>query len=457
MTHAPSVLVVDDEAVLREELAQFLRDRGCSVDATGDGAEACRRIRARDFDVVVCDIRMPDTGGLEVLGEVKRWSPRTGVILITAYSSVRSAVEAFHTGASDYVVKPIVFEDILTKVQRLVEYGQLAAENRYLRKVMEDRHAFGQIVARSAAMEQVFALIRRVAPLDSTVLVSGESGTGKELVARVVHENSPRQRGPFAPINCGAIAPGLFESALFGHVKGAFTGAHQDQDGVFRAARGGTLFLDEIATLSLDLQTKLLRVLEEKKVLPVGGMRLQETDVRLVAATNQDLERAVEKGQFRSDLFYRLNVFPVHLPPLRERTEDIPPLVDHFIGRFNAELGLAVQGVERDAMANLFGYPWRGNVRELQNVIQRAMILCEGTMLTARELPPWHGPGSALDDLPMQEALKVFEREFIERTLRRHRTRHEAAKALGFSTTTLWRRMRDLGLAADSDDEPVEN
>ncbi len=447
-----SVLVADDECVFREELVAYFAGIGWEVEPARDGSEALARIRERDFDVVVTDLRMPGADGIAVLEEVHRRAPETGVILLTAYSTVRTAVEAFRQGAADYVVKPVVLADVRHRAERLVEHRRATAENRYLRKFLDARFEFEGIVGRSAPMRKVLDLVRRVAPLDSTVLILGESGTGKERVARAIHEGSSRKGGPFLAINCGAVPEALFESTLFGHVRGAFTGAEGEQEGLFRAARGGTLFLDEIATVPIELQSKLLRVLEERHVLPVGATRPVTTDVRLVAATNEDIDAAVEAGRFRSDLFYRLNVFPIRLPPLRERVEDIPDLIDHFVRRFNVDLGLDVHGIERDALADLAAYRWKGNVRELQNVIQRAMILCEGSILTRREFPALSISMGPDDDLPLAEAIRRFERAYIERTLGRlGGNRQETARNLHISPTTLWRRIRDLGIDRGED------
>ena len=442
-----SVLVADDEVVFREELVAYLAGHGWEVETAGDGAGALSRIRERAFDVVITDLRMPGADGMAVLEEVHRWSPDTGVVLLTAYSTVRTAVDAFRRGAADYVLKPVVFEDVLHRAQRIVEYRRATAENRYLRKFLAARFEFEGIVGRSAPMRKVLDLVRRVAPLESTVLILGESGTGKERIARAIHEGSARRDGPFLAVNSGAVPEPLFESTLFGHVRGAFTGAEGEHEGFFRAARGGTLFLDEVATVPFDLQAKLLRVIEERHVLPVGATKPVSTDVRLVAATNEDIDAAVEAGRFRSDLFYRLNVFPIRLPPLRERVEDIPDLIDHFIRQFNIELGLSVHGIERDALGDLAAYRWKGNVRELQNLVQRAMILSDGRILTRHDFPALSAAIGLEDDLPLAEAIRRFERGYIERTLERHGgNRQETARNLRISPTTLWRRVRDLAI-----------
>lgn len=441
MTRHRRVLLADDEAVLRGELAAFLEEEGWRVDEACDVAEANSRIRATDFDIIISDLQVPGGGGLAVLKEARRWSPSAGVIFISASPSVRSAVGALSGGGDGYLVKPVMFQDVLTQMNRLVEHRSLTAENRYLRQYLEgclDR--FGELVGDSAPMRAVFEGIRRVAPLDSTVLIQGESGTGKELVSRLVHKSGPRSEGPFIPVHGRAVPSGLLESRLFGHARDAFTGTGSNQDGLVRAARGGTLFLDEISTLDLDLLAKLMRVFEEGKATPVGSTRPFDVDVRLVVATDQDLHALALEWRSREDLHDLLDVDPIKLPPLRERVEDIPLLISQFVQRFNTELGLGSLGDQRDGLTR---HPWEGSVRELANVIQRAMTLCDADLLTT---PPWHGADSSLEDRSLAAALGEFERGYIERAIARHRSRQETASALGISRTTLWRRIRELGL-----------
>jgi two-component system response regulator PilR (NtrC family) len=369
----PSILVVDDEAASRESLADVLTDEGYQVGVACDGAAAVELLENNDFELVITDLRMPNLDGVSLLQRVRQLRPQTLVILMTAYASVETAVEALREGAHDYMIKPLVYEDVLMKIGRLLEQRQLAWQIQHLRREVESRFDFETLVGQSAAMKEIGARVRKVAPTDSTVLISGESGVGKEVVARLVHRLSRRGDRIFLPVNCGAIPEALLESQLFGHLRGAFTGAVTGQEGLFQRARSGTIFLDEIGDLPLGLQVKLLRVLEAKEVLPVGATDAVKVDVRIVAATNRDLEQSCAANEFREDLYYRLNVFGIDIPPLRERREDIPLLIDFLVRRHNTDMNRHFKGVENAAMKLLVGMPWKGNVREQKLDIERGI------------------------------------------------------------------------------------
>ncbi|MCP4200359.1 MAG: sigma-54-dependent Fis family transcriptional regulator [bacterium] len=354
-----------------------------------DSVGAARSVLAEDsFDLILCDIMMPDGSGLDLLKEIKE-SPaaETAVIMMTAYSSTKSAIEAMKLGAYDYVPKPFDVDELKVIIEKAVERNQLLAENVYLRKELEQKYGFSNIIGRSGRMQEIFALIERVSRTTSTVLVQGESGTGKELIARAIHFASPRSQTRFLSINCGALPETLLESELFGHERGAFTGAVKDKKGLFREADKGTLFLDELGEMSTSMQVKLLRVLQEKKVRRVGGHEEEPVDVRIIAASNQDLEGLVEAGEFREDLYYRVNVIPIEIPPLRHRREDIPLLVDFFIKKYASEMGIETERVDLDAMHLLESYRWPGNVRELENVIERALALTTGGSIGVQDIP----------------------------------------------------------------------
>ena len=365
-----TILVVDDESVARHSVAEVLQEEGYQVHQAADGPAALQALEELDLDLVLCDLRMPGSDGLSVLKMARERYPQTMFMLMTAHGSVATSVEALRLGAQDYLLKPLLFEDVLHKVDRLLTHKQQAWEIQILRREVNQDADFERLVGRSPAMQEVLGLIEKVAPTNATVLLTGESGTGKEVVARLIHAHSAQKDNVFLPINCGAIPETLLESQLFGHTKGAFTGATGSQEGLFQRARGGTIFLDEIGEMPLSLQVKLLRVIEEKEVLPLGATNPLKVDVRILAATNRNLKQEVEKGQFREDLYYRLNVIGLSLPPLRDRREDIPLLVEYLVQRNNRELKEAYNGVDNQAMKLLMSLPWRGNVRELDNVLE---------------------------------------------------------------------------------------
>ena len=445
-----AILVVDDEPGIRESLAEVLRDAGHVVEVAVDGTSALAALEVHDFSLVITDLRMPGADGLAVLRRAREIAPQTVVLVMTAHASVETAVDALRSGATDYILKPVLFDDLLAKVGRLLEYRQLLWQTQVLRQQVEGHYEFDQMVRKSAAMQEVFTLIRKVGPTQSNVLITGESGTGKEVVARALHHFSQVGSRIFLPVNCAAIPENLLESQLFGHVRGAFTGAVTAQEGLFSRARGGTIFLDEIGDLPLGLQSKLLRAIEAKEILPVGSTQPLTIEVRLIAASNQDLPHMVAEGRFREDLFYRLNVVNIHLPPLRERREDIPALVEYLVRRHNREMKRLYRGVDNATLKLLMSQPWKGNVRELDNVIEHAMILGEGDWITLPDLPrSLRENGEVLppvgDDL--RDAMHAYERIHIESVLRRTRhDKHKAADALGLSLSSLYRKLNELGI-----------
>ncbi len=447
---AEAILIADDEPGIRESLVDVLHDSGYDARAAADGTEALAAIDERDFAVVVTDLRMPGADGLEVLRKVRETAPQTIVLVMTAHATIDTAVSALREGAADYILKPIVFDELLAKVSRLLEYRQLVWETQILRREVERHFDFDKLIGKSAGMRNVERLIRKVAPTNSTVLISGESGTGKEVVARAIHHHSEVRDRIFLPINCAAIPESLLESQLFGHTRGAFTGAVSAQEGLFARARGGTVFLDEIGDTPLPLQSKLLRAIESKEILPVGSTQPIKVDLRIIAASHRDLLAMAEAGEFREDLYYRLNVVNVHLPPLRDRREDIPELVEFLIRRHSRDLKRSFRGVDNRALKLMMAQPWKGNVRELDNVIEHAMILAEGEWITIEDLPD---PLRARDDdLPvvgddLREALRSYERIHIRSVLRRHDDdKRTAAEALGLSLSSLYRKIDELDL-----------
>jgi DNA-binding NtrC family response regulator len=446
------ILVVDDEALIRDTLAEYLQQEGFAVDACATGEQALERAAERRYDIALCDVQLPGMDGIELLERLLKLSPQTFVLLVTAFATVENAVEAFQRGAHDYLMKPILLDEVLGKVRRMLQYRDLYQENQDLRRELNRRYDPEQIVGRGPAMQKVLELVRKVAPTRSTVLITGASGTGKELIAWAVHRLGPDPEARFLAVNCAAIPNDLLENQLFGHRKGAFTGADRDQAGVFVHAGTGTVFLDEIGELSLATQAKLLRAIEQKEVLPVGANEPLRVEARVLAATNKDLRQQVEQGRFREDLYYRLNVVTIALPPLRERREDIPDLVEYLLAKHARELGKRFTGVTHETMQILRACPWRGNVRELDNALQRAVILGEGPLVTPADLPPDLAPAendpSAVDEL--DQAIDRFKRLHIERILRQTPDKREAARRLNVGLSSLYRFIADLGIQAGS-------
>jgi two-component system, NtrC family, response regulator PilR len=423
------ILVVDDEKSMRDLLSITLEKEGYDVLTAAGGQPAIEALHRESVDAVITDLRMPKVDGLQVLRAAKEISPDTAVIVITAVASTETAVEAMKLGAYDYITKPFKLDEVNLIVRNALERKRLRDENLYLRRQLETQHRFENIIGKSDVIAEVFDTIRKIADSPSTAMITGESGTGKELVARAIHFNSFRRDKPFVPVNCGAIPEGLMESELFGHVRGAFTGAVANKMGLFSAAEGGTLFLDEIAEIPALLQVKLLRAIQLREIRRVGDIKDVKTDVRLIAASNRDLEEAVQAGILREDLFYRLNVIPIQLPPLRERREDIPLLVAHFLQKFSKELGKDVRGVTPEAMAVLERYRWPGNIRELENVLERAVVLGAGDVLDVDALPesvrrarPFKGFDSVdlpEDGLDLEATLDTIESRYLQRALDR--------------------------------------
>ena len=453
-TATAQILVVDDEPLIRSTLAEFLTQEGFAVESFGSAEEALARAAEQRFDIAICDVQLPGIDGIALLQRLHKINPQTFVLLITAYATVENAIEAFHGGAHDYLMKPIILDEVLGKVRRMQRYRDLYQENQDLRRELNRQYDPERIVGRSLPMQRVFELARKVAPTRSTVLLTGESGTGKELIARAIHQQGPDPAAPFVAINCAAIPHDLLENQLFGHRKGAFTGADRDQPGVFVHAGRGTVFLDEIGELTIATQAKLLRTIEQKEVMPVGANEPVLVEARVLAATNKDLRKELAAGRFREDLFYRLNVVLIDLPPLRDRREDIPDLVEFLLAKQARELGKRLTGVDHAAMQLLMSCPWRGNVRELENALQRAAILGDGPIITCADLPPdlvpmVNDPFAVAD---LGEAVRRFEKQHIERILRQTPDKREAAQRLGVGLSSLYRRIGELGIQFSKED-----
>lgn len=446
------ILLADDEVTFRETFTKLLQEEEMAVTAVANGTDAINAIMKQPYAVAILDIQMPGADGIKVLREIMKVRPETRVIMITAYGTVEMAVEAIKLGACDYVMKPVVLEDILIKIQQHLRYLELQEENKQLKRELDGRFDIGQIVGQSPVMQQVFEMIRKIAPTKSNVLITGESGTGKELVARAIHSLGSRNNRRFVPVNCGAIPESLLESELFGHKKGSFTSAVGDKKGLFECAQGGTLFLDEIGYMPMSCQVKLLRAVEYKQIIPVGSTDPIDIDLRLIVATNKELLKEIKAGQFREDLYYRLNVVGIHLPPLRERKEDIPLLVEHFIQRYSAEMSKQCVGVSDDVMRVLMNYEWKGNIRELQNVIERAVIFAENNVIEACDIGLIGSRATALSEESenLQATVKAYEKEHICRMLNKYGwNKVEAAKALNVGLSSLYRKIDELEINID--------
>ncbi|MBP1647913.1 MAG: NtrC family response regulator [Bacteroidetes bacterium] len=449
---ADSILIVDDEEIIRESLSFILTKEGYRVREAANGRIALEILREDSVDLVLTDLEMPEMKGIELLEQVTRFSPETLVVIITAYGSIDTAIAALRKGAVDYILKPVEFDELLVKVQRLLSSRRLNVENKLLRGEINRQYDFENIIGQSAAMQRVFDTIKKVAATDGTVLIDGKSGTGKELVARALHFNSKRAGKPFIAVNCGAIVENLFESELFGHKRGSFTGATMDKEGFFKAADGGTLFLDEVSEIPFQLQVKLLRAIELKEITPVGTALPISVDVRIVASTNKNLAKEVEAGRYREDLFYRLNIIEVNLPSLTERAEDIPLLVQHFVSKHAQEMNKPVKGVDNEVMKSLLAHSWKGEIRELENIIERAVIFAEGNLITKQDLPSFFEQRQdavyAFDARrSMKDAVDEFERQYISHVLRANQFNKEAtAKALKISLSSLYRKIEELDI-----------
>jgi len=454
MTPHERILVVDDEEQMRDLLVKVLERKGYQVSVCGNGVDALAFLEREPADLVVTDVRMPGLSGMEALRAIKELNPDIVVIIMTAFGSIDQAVQAVKEGAYDYINKPFKIDEMLLTIEKALEERRLRHEVSTLRQELRTRYHFENLIGKSRAMQEIFGLIEQVAGSRSTVMVYGKSGTGKELVAKAIHYNSPRSSRAFVAVNCAAIPAELLESELFGHEKGSFTGAIATKVGKFELATGGSLFLDEVGSMRLDLQAKILRALQEREVERVGGTRIIKIDVRVIAATNRDLKKAVEEGTFREDLYYRLNVVPITLPDLRDRQEDIPLLANHFVQKFAQESNPAIREISKEAMAVLMSHAWPGNVRELENVIERAVTLGHGPAVLSGDLPP-HLAGGAnpLERALTREAtLEDLERDYIAMILQRtkgHQIR--AATILGIDRRTLYRKIRRYGLKLNGD------
>ena len=438
------VLVVDDEPMVCLALTNWLEEENYFAQAVEDGPQAVQAVREENWDIVLLDLRMPGMDGMEVLKQVKEIAPQTVVIMMTAYASIPGAVQAMQEGAYDYIVKPLDVDQLTLMLKRIVEHQQLITENILLRKRLTEQYEYEDIIGRSEAMQEVFSMIKAVTDTNATVLITGETGTGKELVARAIHSNSSQRYGPFVATSCGALPETLLESELFGYEKGAFTGADRTKKGRFELANEGTLFLDEVGDISMKTQIRLLRVLQEKSFSRLGGTEQIKVDVRLVSATNRDLVAAIEEGSFRSDLYYRLNVVSIQLPPLRERIDDVPLLAAHFINKYNVEFNKKFDRVDRKAMDLMMDYHWPGNVRELENVIERALVIDQGPQMMVKHLP-FCNIESPLTEEP--RSLQEVERSHIEKMLQRNDWNiAKTARLLNIDRSTLHKKIKKFGL-----------
>jgi DNA-binding NtrC family response regulator len=446
------ILIVDDEEIVRESLSAWLEKDGYTLATAPDGATAVDRIHKERWSILLVDLKMPGIDGLQVLEESRKVQPDAAAVIMTAYATVDSAVSAMKIGAYDYLVKPFDPEELSLMIQKIVTQQTLVRENVLLRKVLKREYHFRDLISKNAAMQAVFDLARTAARSNSTILVLGESGTGKELLARAVHAESPRSEGPFVAVSCAALTETLLESELFGHEKGAFTGATARRKGKFEMAHGGTLFLDEIGDITAKLQLDLLRVLEDRQFFRVGGSESVHADVRIIAATNRELNKAVADGAFREDLFYRLNVIPVHLPPLRDRLEDMPLLVEHLLEQLAAEMNRRVDGVAADAMALLMSQTWPGNVRELRNILERAMVVASGHIIQAADFGLRRPPCMEVENGGALATLEEMERHHITRVLHASEGNVSlAARTLDIDRATLYHKMRKFGLRKDGE------
>jgi len=444
-----SILIVDDESGIRESLGALLRDEGYDAEAVASGEECMERLKRRNFDLVLLDVWLNGMDGLDTLERMQEHGGAPMVVMISGHGNIETAVRATKLGAFDFIEKPLSIEKVVLVARNALEYLRLEEENRRLRAELEERY---QILGASVPMKALRQQIALTAPTNGRVLIYGESGTGKELVARALHANSPRSAMPFVEVNCAAIPEELIESEMFGHRKGSFTGASEDKVGKFQKADGGTLFLDEVGDMSLKTQSKVLRVLEEQRVEPLGSNNQVNVDVRVIAATNKKLEDEIGRNMFREDLFYRLNVIPFYVPPLRERTEDLPVLAAHFLNEFSEAYGKKAKDFTAPAMDVLLAYPWPGNVRELRNLVERLVIMCPSPKIEPHHLPPELFRGASKSPQKpyesLQEARSAYERDFVLRKLEESRwNMTKAAAALGLERSHLYRKMRSLGIA----------
>ena len=446
-----NILIVDDEEIVRESLASWLEEDGYEVAAAENGFRALERLPEKDWNLAMVDLKMPGMDGIQLMDEIRKIKPEMIVIIMTAYATVDTAVQAMKKGAYDYIVKPFNPEDLSLTIRKIIEHQKLVKENLYLRKELKKQYRLHDMVSKNHKMIEIFELVKTVAKSNSIVLVQGESGTGKELLSRAIHMESPRRDEPFVSVSCASLTESLLESELFGYDKGAFTGADQARSGKIELAKDGTLFLDEIGDISLKLQMDLLRVIEQREFRRVGGTQLIPITSRIITSTNRDLAKAIKEGKFREDLYYRLNVISVYIPPLRERKEDIPLLVEHFIERFNIEMGKNVDGLAETAMRTLMDYHWPGNARELRNVIERSMVVTKGRMILDTDLSLPQAPGVQNS---RGKSLSEMEKEHIRQVLHDNKWNIiRSAQVLGIDRVTLYNKIRKYELKK----EPVLN
>jgi DNA-binding NtrC family response regulator len=445
-----TILLADDEETLRTNLAKVLEDEGFDVIACADGTEALRALKTSAVDAIITDLRMPGICGMDLIDHANKLAPDASIIVITAFGEVETAVGAMKKGARDYLCKPLIFDELIFKLKQLLAHGDLAKQNKILREQIKQTYAYEEIVGRSAAIKAIVETIKRIAHTTSNVLICGESGTGKEVLARALHYGGVTREKAFVAVNCGGLADSLVESELFGYRRGAFTGADSDRTGYFEAADGGTLFLDEIGNLPVASQAVLLRAIEERAVTRVGDNRPRKVNIRVVAATNRDLERGIQAGEFREDLYYRLNVIRITVPPLRERPEDVRALIDHFTRKYNAELKCDCPGFDEDAIKALCGHRWRGNVRELENVVERALIFAGRNRAGLADLAIDIAKNETMPSLTtgLRSATREFERDHIAKVLAVHNNNKvSTAEALEIGLSSLYRKLEELGIS----------
>jgi DNA-binding NtrC family response regulator len=450
--------------IVCESCQRILEEEGYEVEIALSGKEAFEKMKAHPFDIVITDLKMPGIGGMEILKTFRKEYPDSIIIMITGFSTVETAVEAMKLGAFDYIPKPFTPDEVSIVVKKAIEKKSLMLENIYLRQELQEKYGFHNIVGKSKKMQEIYRIIAKVAMTDSTVLITGQSGTGKELIARAIHFNSPRREKQFVPVDCAVLSENLLESELFGHVRGSFTGAVTTKPGLFEVADGGTVFLDEVGNISLSIQAKLLRVLQEREFTPVGGTKAKKVDIRLIAATNKDLEKMIKEEVFREDLYYRLNIVPLYLPALKERQEDIPLLAVHFLKKYAEEMGKAIKGFTPEAMERLMRYPWPGNVRELENVVERTVVMIDDEMIRVEHLilpgqqekeilenqiPMTSGELKEIKKQVREKAVEEIERAFILSALERHQWNvTRAAEEVGMLRPNFQALMRKYNLRA---------
>lgn len=455
---AENLLLVEDEQTLRESLKRVFVREGYDVDAVADAEESLKAIGERSYDLIITDIMLPGLDGIELLRKVREISPDQLIIVMTAFASLDTAIEALRGGAYDYIIKPVIHEEVKRIVRNAFRERALKSENQILKKQIEERYNFEQIIGESSSIKSLISEVKKIADSKSNVIILGETGTGKELFARAIHFNSSRRDRPFIPINCCAIPETLLESEFFGYIKGAFTGASQTKRGLFEEADGGTVFLDEIGDLSLNLQSKLLRVIDDREIRPLGGIQGRRIDIRFIAATNRDIAADLKKGVFREDLYYRINVVTLKPPPLRERKEDIPDLALHFIRKFAPEMGMDITGVDDQVLQVFMNYSWPGNVRELQNLIERAVLISDGPIITLKHLPECIAPMSVHDQVPERKLLSIEEytKTFIV-THQMNYTEKQLADLLGITRKSLWEKRKKWGILKQSANEVADD